>query len=91
MAYVWPSIDPNEVLDYTHDWTERLDGDAVTGLPECVVESGTVTVDSSAMEGNIQRVWLSGGVLGDVKLTLRVNTVGGRTYDEGIKLKVKER
>jgi hypothetical protein len=91
MAYVWPAKDPNEVLDYEHDWGPRLDGDTVTGPPLCLVGTGTVTVDSSVMVGDVQKVWLSEGAIGDVRLTLRVNTVGGRTLDEGIKLKIKER
>jgi hypothetical protein len=91
MAYVWPAKDPNEVLDYEHDWGPRLAGDTVSGPPLCLIETGTVVVDSSVMVANVQKVWLSAGTVGDVRLTLRVNTVGGRILDEGIKLKIKER
>ena len=93
MAFVWASKDPDEVLDYNHDWSARLDGDTIVGPPQVIVEQGTVVVDSTSLgAGDVQTVWLSGGTGGeDVRLTLRVETTGGRTYDEGIKLKVKER
>lgn len=92
MAFTWEAKDPDEVLDYQHDWSPRLDGDTVNGTPECIVEEGDVVVDSTSEAGGVQTVWLSGGTGGtSCKLTIRVTTVGGRTYDEGIKLKIKER
>lgn len=96
MSFKWPAKDPNEVLDYEHDWTARLDaGDAIVGDPEALVETGDVVVDSTVLEGNVQRVWLSGGTLkesGDPeKLTLRITTQGGRVFDEGITVPIKER
>lgn len=90
--FTWPNKDPNEVLDYQHDWTARLDGDTIQGNPQCILESGDVTIaPPTAAAGNIQTVWLSAGAVGEVKLTLRVTTAGGRTFDEGVKLKIKER
>jgi hypothetical protein len=93
MAFIWASKDPDEVLDYNHDWSARLEGDTVAGAPQVIVEEGTITVESTTMgAGDVQTVWLSGGTSGqDVRLTLRIETAGGRTYDEGIKLKIKER
>lgn len=91
MSFTWAAKDPNEVLDYEHDWSARLDGDTIAGLPQCLVESGDVEVDSVTVAGDVQTVWLSGGAIGDVRLTLRVATTAGRTYDEGIKLKIKAR
>ncbi len=100
MSFTWTAKDPDEVLDYAHDWGPRLvvEGDAildtVQGEAEVIVESGTVEVDldrSSVTPEGLQTVWLQGGVIGDVRLTLRVQTLGGRTYDEAIKLKIKER
>ncbi len=91
MSFTWVSKDPNEVLDYEHNWAARLDGDTVQGEPECILESGEVTIDETTINGPFQTVWLSGGAIGDVRLTLRIHTSGGRIYDEGIKLKIKER
>lgn len=93
MAFVWQPKDPDEVLDYTHDWSLRLgDLDTITGTPVAIVEEGTVTVDGSSASGDIQTVCLSGGTHDEiVKITLRIETVMGRTYDEGIKMRVRHR
>lgn len=92
-----PSIkwakDPNEVLDYTHDWSAvLLDGDTVDGDPLALVDSGEVTVVASVMQSpTVQRVRLSEGVVGAAKLTLRINATSGQVFDEGVSLKIKER
>lgn len=93
MAFTWDSKDPDEVLDYNHNWSARLgDTDTISGPPQVIVDEGTVVVESTSFSNGIQTVWLSGGAEGEnVKLTLRIETTGGRTYDEGIKLKVKDR
>lgn len=89
----WLAKDPEEVLDYEHDWGPLLQlGEAVTDPPRCEVpvESG-LAVDSTVMNGSRQTVWLSGGIVGNYHLTISIDTDGGRTFEEGIKLSVKER
>lgn len=91
MAFVWATKDPDEVLDYVHDWDLRLDGDTISSS-SVIVETGDVVVDSQSYSGSEHTVWLSGGTADtDCILTLRIETAGGRTYDEGIRLKIKER
>lgn len=96
MTYVWPNKDPDEILDYKHDWSARLDGDTIATVDvifETSIGSNTTVLERpTAFASTIQTVWLEGGQVDDeVKLTLRITTVGGRTYDEGVKLKIKER
>lgn len=97
MPLKWPSKDPNEVLDYKHDWSARLgDTDTVESVAAIVEEAdefypGGVEIDSTNIVGAEQTVWLSGGTLGKVKLTLRIETAQGRTYDEGIVIEIKQR
>lgn len=96
MAKNWKAKDPNEVLDYEHDWSLVLeDGEDVVGLPLAIVDVGDVVVDSSTINGAVQKVWLSGGTVKadeePEKLTLRITTTGGRTFDEGIYLPIRER
>lgn len=93
MAIKWLSKDPDEVLDYRHDWSALLaDNEDVAGQPGCEVpaDSGLV-VDSTSMDGAFQTVWLSGGNVGSHKLTLSITTTGGRVFEEGVTLPVKER
>ncbi len=96
MAFKWPPKDPNEVLDYEHDWEPRLDvGDAIAPPAEALVDEGDVVIQSTALDGNVQRVWLSGGTVKDSgdpeKLTLRITTVAGRVLDEGILVPIRSR
>lgn len=92
MSIKWAGKDPNEVLDYTHDWAAVLvDGDAVSGAPLALIESGVVVVDSTSILGTVQKVRLSGGVVGAVKMTLRITATSGQVFDEGVTLTIKER
>lgn len=91
--YTWPPKDPDEVLDYTHNWASRLEaGETVTGVPEAVVAGdATLVVDETLMaDATHQTVWLSGGTVGKTAdISLRIDTSMGRTYEEGIKLPIR--
>lgn len=79
MAFKWPAKDPNERLDYTHDFGPRLDpGDQIIvnpppdpQAPEALVDAGDVTIDGQpSMENHpdtgqqtVMRVWLTGGTV----------------------------
>lgn len=88
----WPDKDPNEVLDYSIDWTARLASDTIS-TSTWIVPTGIVKDSDIIAAGNkITWIWLSGGTAGTkYTLTNRVTTVGGRTYDQSVDLKVKER
>ena len=89
----WPDKDPDEVLDYVHDWTDRLastdDSDTVVSVLT-LVTSGTVVLDSPAgLSGMFQTTWLSGGTACETCIiTLRAVTALGRTYDETVQLRI---
>jgi hypothetical protein len=89
MPLPMPSKDPDEVLDYNIDWTDRLDGDTISSVAT-ELEAGDVTIDSTNYSGAIQTIWLSGGTHGETAIvTGRIVTAGGRTMDEAIKVKIK--
>lgn len=91
MSFVWSSKDPDEVYEYTHNWNARLDGDTIDTC-EVIVESGSITITDQFFTGPVQTIWVSGGVESEtVVLTIRINTIGGRIFDEGVKLKIKSR
>lgn len=89
----WPDKDPDEVLDYVHDWAPRLasteDADTVLSV-ETLITSGSVVLDEPAsLSGMMHTTWLSGGTACETCIiTLRAVTSGGRTYDETVKLRV---
>lgn len=86
----WPFKDPDEVLDFEVDWTARLDGDTISAVTWTVPVGLTKTAQNLA--DPIAIVWLSGGTAGQsYEIGCRVQTTGGRTYDETISLPVRQR
>lgn len=87
----WPNKDPDEVLDYNVDWTNRLQtGETLVDSTFSVV-TGTVVIDSEGFtpEG-IASVWLSGGTVGEVNEVLNhVTTSQGREYEKTGKLRIR--
>lgn len=86
----WPYKDPDEVLDYEFDWSARLADDTISAVT-WTVPAG-LTKDSQSVTGAVAVVWLSGGTDGEAyDIGCRVETAGGRTYDETIRLPVRTR
>lgn len=92
MALVWPDKDPDEVLDYTLDWSARL------GEVDIIIESlwpdppAGIVMDSDSYSTSSTVLWLSGGeVNASYSFVNRIVTAGGRTMDQTVKLKVKTR
>ena len=85
--------DPEAVLDYSIDWTDWLDGDAIaTSTWIAPTETGSPTVVASSNTSKIATVWLSGGTVGaNYTVTNRITTAGGRTEDRSITIRVRER
>lgn len=86
-----PVKDPNEVKDYGIHWVDALAGDELV-TSTWTIESGLgLVIDSSSIVGTDTIVWFSAGNLGQTYEVLnRVTTLGGRTYDKTMKLKMKE-
>ena len=84
--------DPDAVLDYSVDWSLWLAGDEISSS-EWILEDGVdleqVTAANTATKAT---VWLRGGEAGTTYLvTNRIVTVGGRTDDRTISIKVEDR
>lgn len=92
MALSWPNKDPNEVLDYQLNWARRLaEGDAIASST-WIVDEGDVVVDSDDFTDEKTTVWLSGGAVDTrCKLTNRVTTEGGRTMDQSVIIRIREK
>lgn len=86
----WPHKDPDEVLDYQFDWTNRLEDGETIATSTMLVASGSVTLDSDDKSGAITTAWLSGGTVDDVcVITNRVTTSANRTYEESAKIRIR--
>jgi len=104
-ALKWASSkDPDEIEDFVVDWTARLaPGDTIasSSWPNppvgIVINSTSYSNNANLWTGSATitnryyaTIWLSSGVLGATYLfTNRIQTTGGRTYDQSIKLKMK--
>lgn len=84
--------DPNAVLDYIIDWTTWLDDVPDTISSASVVTPVGITCNSSSISGKMVIMWISGGTAGvTYQVACRIVTVGGRTDDRSIYLKIVER
>jgi len=82
--------DPDEVLDYSIDWSTWLGEDTIS-TSEWTVPAG-ITEDSDSNDTTSATIWLSGGTAG-VKYSLvnEIVTAGGRTANRTISVLVVER
>jgi hypothetical protein len=84
--------DPDAVLDYTFDWTLYLDDIVDTLSSRTIVVPSGITKVSDSIVGKTVVVWLSGGTVGTTyRIVCRIVTVGGRTDDRSIFVKIKDR
>ncbi len=84
--------DPDAVLDYSVDWLLWLAGDQISSS-EWILEAGaTIQKITDTFTNSRTVVWLGGGDKGITYLvTNRIVTVGGRTDDRTISVKVEDR
>lgn len=96
MAKTWPSKDPNEVLDYVIDWNSSDEPNPGWAVNDTIATSSWtvpvgITKDSDSHGNTTTTIWLSGGTLGETyTLVNRITTVGGRTLDQTVRIKIKE-
>ncbi len=91
----WPAKDPDDVLDFSVDWSEVLEADGPVGTPDTIVSvdwtvPSPLTKNSQAEALGIATVWIAGGELGGrYEIQCRLVTGGGRTYDRTVTLSVR--
>lgn len=84
------SKDPTSDLDYICDWSEWLGADTIESSTWQVPPELNNTGDD--FNTSVTTIWLGAGVAGNTyTLTNTIVTVGGRTVERDIKLKVQER
>ena len=94
MSKTWERTkDPDEVADYDLSWVDQMTADADTiSTSTWTVPVGITKVTSSIIASNTKtKIWFSGGTAGETYSCLnRVVTAGGRTWDQTVKLKMKD-
>lgn len=91
MSISWtPVKDPDEVKDYSLDWSALLVDDTISTSTWTLASGEGLAIGSNSNTDTLSTVWLSGGAAGvNYGLLNRVVTTGGRTYDQTVKLKVR--
>lgn len=91
----WPPKDPDDVLDFSIDWSEVLESDGLVGTPDTIATvtwtlPAGITKGSQAEALGIATVWISGGTIGSkYDVHCRMVSAGGRTYDRTVTLPVR--
>jgi hypothetical protein len=86
--------DPDATLDYAFDWGPWLDGDVLNGS-DWYVDSGTLTKvggGESWDAAGLTRCYVQGGTAGEnCTIRNRVTTLGGRTDERSIEIRIRNR
>lgn len=92
MTVSWPSKDPDEILDFSLDWSERLEGDTISAATWGTSDPVGLTRTSQQVSGGVTSAFFSGGAEGTTySITVTIDTAGGRRMQETAKLKIKSR
>ena len=90
MAITFPYKDPDEYLDYTLDWSDRLVTDPIVSSNWSTPTPTGLTLVTATIASFTTTVWLSDGTIGDVyQFTNRIETAAGRIMDQSVKIKIK--
>lgn len=104
MSFTWPNKDPDEILDYSVDWTRWLAGATITTVSWFVDDADGVktAIGDGQIVNGIQRVstTTSGGVVTihlaqgtnntEYKFYCRISDSTGSTGERTVRLRVKE-
>ena len=107
MAYKWPNHDPDEVVDYSVDWSRFLGTDTIINDGVTWKVNGETLTDSQSYSGDssnplllvqptntstVATVRFGAGVVGTrYKITCQITTAAGLTYQRTIYLTVREK
>ena len=88
---VWPSKGPDEELDYTLDWTARLDeGDSISDATWIYTFTGIVTAQS--FTGTTTTVWLANGEVDKTYvLKCEITTGSSRVMEQTVNITIRRR
>lgn len=90
MSLRWAFKDPDEKLEYTVTFADRLGSDTIDTV-NTTIPAG-ITANPILNNATAVTLWLTGGTAGKTyKFNVRITSVGGRIFDESVKLKIKDR
>lgn len=104
MSFKWPNKDPDEVLDYSVDWSRWIASATITGVTWYVDNENNVKTelnDSDIVNGiqcvsrtntdTVATIYLGQGVVNtNYKFYCKISTTAGSVAERTIRLRVKE-
>lgn len=82
--------DPDSTVDYPFNWKAELGSDTIFTSQFLLPDGMTLVSESNTT--NTATPFVSGGSVGQVyRITNRIVTIGGRTYDKTIYVLIQER
>lgn len=93
MAKTWPPKDPQERLDYTVEWADRLTSETISLSTWTITGPDSLLLtDSNSISGTQTVIWLTGGTLNGTYYVLNhITTSAGRQMEQTVRLKIKSK
>lgn len=86
----WSAKDPNDVLDYSIDWTALLIGGETVSTASWSVSPSGLTIGTTAISSPNTSAWLSGGTAGvQYAVTCQIDTSASRSYERTVLISVE--
>lgn len=102
MGLKWDDKDPNDVLDYSIDWSDYLAvGETVASVVHSISavsgDASPLAIDTTkpdsgeSVTASGSLVWLKNGTAGNIHyITAKITTSANRVWDRKVKLKIKD-
>jgi hypothetical protein len=88
MPLSWPSKDPDEVLDYSLNWSQALSGDTIVSSDWTISDSSLVE-NHSTNSSTSATIWLEDGTLNTTyTVTNTIVTAAGRTFQQSANIRI---
>jgi hypothetical protein len=83
----WDSKDPNDIEDFSLDWSNQLNGEELVAAAWSIINAAGVVVEAWSVASPFAKVRLSGGNENETAIFLcRATTSTGRQIDQTVKL-----
>jgi hypothetical protein len=83
----WDTKDPNDIDDFSLDWTPQLKGEVLVSADWSVINAAGVVIESRSVVSPFAKLRLSGGNENETAIFLcRATTSTGRQMDHTVKL-----
>lgn len=89
MPLTWSSKDPDELLDYSLNWSQALAGDTISTSDWAISGDGGLVENHATKSSSATVIWLEDGGLNQTyTVTNTIGTAGGRTFQQSVNIRI---